>query len=203
MRLPDGRRLATFRVLHGADVAAGAERLAGAGDENRAHAGVRDELRHVRLHAGLDRRRERIHRPGVVEAQDGDGAMALDLHGFGHGGPSIVLNFPTRRIQALQLYTDVGGREDAGGRCGEIAQDLGVVDGRAPPRDLDVTPAFERREQHEGVGRAVTLVLEVVARGGCPASSAPVCGSRRRTAWRFHQADERAPDHARLALARG
>ena len=52
---------------------------------------------------------------GIIEAQDGDGAMALDLHGFGHGGSSIVLNFPTRRIQALQLYTDVGGREEPEG----------------------------------------------------------------------------------------
>jgi hypothetical protein len=28
---------------------------------------------------------------------------------------------------------------------GEIAQDLGVVDGRAALRDLDMTPAFEWR----------------------------------------------------------
>ena len=46
----------------------------------------------------------------------------------------------------------------------EVLEDVGIVDGRAPLGDLDVAPAFERGEQHEQVGRAVALVLVVVAR---------------------------------------
>ena len=48
---------------------------------------------------------------------------------------------------------------------GEIAQDVSVVNGRAALGDLDMAPTFERREQHEEIGRAVALVLVVVTRG--------------------------------------
>ena len=46
----------------------------------------------------------------------------------------------------------------------QIAQDLGIGDGRASLGDLDMTPAFERREQHDEISRAVALVLVVVPR---------------------------------------
>ena len=31
----------------------------------------------------------------------------------------------------------------------QVFQDMGIIDGRAPLGDLDVSPPFERREQHE------------------------------------------------------
>src|SRR5262249_7057829 len=44
-----------------------------------------DERRNVFVHTRLDGGGERVHRTRVVEAQDSDGAMALELHGFRHG----------------------------------------------------------------------------------------------------------------------
>src|SRR6516165_8413679 len=38
-----------------------------------------------------------------------------------------------------------------------------IIDRSAAPRDLDMAPTFERREQHEQICRAVALVLVVVA----------------------------------------
>ena len=60
---------------------------------------------------------------------------------------------------------------------GQVPEDLGKVDGRAPLGDLDMPPAFQRREQHEQIGRPVALVLVVVARwlpGLAPAIGARV-----------------------------
>jgi len=46
---------------------------------------------------------------------------------------------------------------------GQILERMGVVDGRAPVRDLHAPPAFERREHHEQIGQAIALVFVVVA----------------------------------------
>ena len=45
---------------------------------------------------------------------------------------------------------------------GQILERVGVIDGRAPVRDLHAPPAFERREHHEQIGHAITLVFVVV-----------------------------------------
>ena len=67
------------------------------------------------------------------------------------------------RIQIILYENDlVGTREVA---VAEGFQDFGKVDRRAPLGDLDMTPAFERGEQHEQVGCAISFVLVVVARG--------------------------------------
>lgn len=47
---------------------------------------------------------------------------------------------------------------------GEIAQDFRKVDGGAPLGNLDMTPAFQWRQQHEESGCPVALVLVVVPR---------------------------------------
>ena len=56
----------------------------------------------------------------------------------------------------------------------EIFRHVRVVDGRPPLGQLAVTPAFQRRKQHEHVDRSVTLVFVVMPRGlsvnGGPAS---------------------------------
>src|SRR6516225_8647402 len=45
----------------------------------------------------------------------------------------------------------------------DLFEDMGIIDRSAALRDLDMAPAFERREQHEQICRAVALVLVVVA----------------------------------------
>ena len=65
-------------------------------------------------------------------------------------------------------------------RSAKILQDVGVVDGGVAVRDLDVAPAFERREQHEQVGGAVAFVLVIDA--GWP--------SRLHRDWRARLGDE-------------
>jgi len=52
----------------------------------------------------------------------------------------------------------------ASGKCnvGQILERVGVIDGRAPVRDLHAPPAFERREHHEQIGHAIALVFVVV-----------------------------------------
>ena len=47
-------------------------------------------------------------------------------------------------------------------RIGEVFQDMRIIHGGVAVRDLDVAPAFERREQHEKIGGAVALVFVVV-----------------------------------------
>src|ERR1700744_1092863 len=47
-------------------------------------------------------------------------------------------------------------------RVGQLLQRLGIVHGGMVVRHLDVPPAFQRGEQHEQVGSAVTLVLVIV-----------------------------------------
>ena len=44
---------------------------------------------------------------------------------------------------------------------GQVLQDVSIVHGGMAIRDLDVAPAFERREHHEQVGGAVALVLVI------------------------------------------
>jgi len=60
-----------------------------------------------------------------------------------------------------------------------LFENLRIVDSRAPLADLDISPALQRREQHERVGRAVTLVFVVIARRLPRPSGAMVYGSRR------------------------
>ena len=45
----------------------------------------------------------------------------------------------------------------------QLLEHMGVIDGRAPRGEGDVTPAFQRREQHEQIGGAITLVFVIVA----------------------------------------
>ena len=47
---------------------------------------------------------------------------------------------------------------------GQVFQDVSIIDRGVAIGHLDVTPAFERREQHEEVGGPVALVF-VVATG--------------------------------------
>ncbi len=72
----------------------------------------------------------------------------------------------------------------------EIAQDLRIVDGCAPVGDLDMAPAFERRKQHEEIGRAIAPVFVVVApRLSRPHGLAPACLGDELLA-RFIEADQ-------------
>src|SRR6185312_15639133 len=94
-----GWRLSTLRGLHGPDVSAGAERLTRPGDDHRAHVFIADKRKNTLLHTGLHGGRKRVHGARVVEAQDGDGTMALDLYGFRHAlllcsRPTAVLPRP-------------------------------------------------------------------------------------------------------------
>ena len=50
---------------------------------------------------------------------------------------------------------------------GEVFEDVSVIDRGVAVRDLDVAPAFERREQHKEIGGAVALVL-VIMTGRAP-----------------------------------
>src|SRR5271166_2769852 len=46
----------------------------------------------------------------------------------------------------------------------EVFQDMSVIHGGVAVRDLDLAPAFERREHHEEIGGAVARVLIVATR---------------------------------------
>ena len=94
------------------------------------------------------------------------------------------------RVQVVLNQRDLLGLREVD--VAQVAQDLGIVDGRAPLRDLGMTPAFERREQHEDVGRAIAFVLVVVTRRlswlhrcGCAGLGDELLGG-------FVEADERA-----------
>ena len=58
----------------------------------------------------------------------------------------------------LDQHDGLGVREVG---IGQILQDVGIIDGGVAVGHLDVTPAFERREQHEQVGGAVALILVI------------------------------------------
>ena len=47
----------------------------------------------------------------------------------------------------LDQDNDLGGGEVS---IGEVLQDVSIIDRGVAIRDLDVAPAFERREHHEG-----------------------------------------------------
>ncbi len=55
--------------------------------------------------------------------------------------------------------------DDRFGLCevdvGQVFQNMGVIDGCSAVGDLDVAPAFERREHHEEVGHSVARVFVV------------------------------------------
>jgi hypothetical protein len=94
------------------------------------------------------------------------------------------------RIQIVLHQHDLARAREV--NIGEIAQDLGIVDGGAPLCDLDMTPALERGEQHEQIGRAVTLVLVVATRelSGLHRQRLPRLGNELLRC--FVEADERA-----------
>ena len=48
---------------------------------------------------------------------------------------------------------------------GQVFENLGIVDGRTPVGDLDMAPAFERREHHEQVDDPIAGVLAIHASG--------------------------------------
>ena len=62
----------------------------------------------------------------------------------------------------LDQDNDLGGGEAS---IGEVLQDVSIIDRGVAIRDLDVAPAFERREHHEQVGGAVAPVLELQRAG--------------------------------------
>jgi hypothetical protein len=43
----------------------------------------------------------------------------------------------------------------------EVLEHLGIIQAGASIRHLDMAPAFQRREHHEQIGRAVALILVV------------------------------------------
>ena len=49
-------------------------------------------------------------------------------------------------------------------RVGQILERVGVIDGGVAVGDLDVAPAFQRREHHEQIGDAVAFVFVIVTR---------------------------------------
>ena len=49
-------------------------------------------------------------------------------------------------------------------RVRQILERVRIVDGGVTVGDLDVTPAFQRREHHEQMGHAIALVFVIVAR---------------------------------------
>ena len=69
---------------------------------------------------------------------------------------------------------------------GQLLQDVSIIDGAAVIGDLDVAPAFERGEQHEQVGGAVTQVFAIVAFG--PPGTVIACRARRQRG--AHLADQ-------------
>src|SRR6202012_2046895 len=48
-------------------------------------------------------------------------------------------------------------------RVGEILEDTGIVDGGVAIGHLNMAPTLQRGKQHEQIGRAIPLVLIVVA----------------------------------------
>ena len=46
----------------------------------------------------------------------------------------------------------------------QLFEHMGVIDGRAMGGDTDMTPPFQRREQHEQSGGATALVFVILAR---------------------------------------
>ncbi len=49
-------------------------------------------------------------------------------------------------------------------RVGQILEHLGVIDGGVAVGDLDMPPAFQRREHHEQIGDAIAFVFVIVTR---------------------------------------
>ena len=82
--------------------------------------------------------------------------------GFGGRERLVEGSFAVNVEIVLDQDNDVGAGEVT---IGEVFQDMSIVHGGVAIRDLDVAPAFERREHHEEVGGAVALVF-VVAAGG-------------------------------------
>src|SRR5467141_4246758 len=49
-------------------------------------------------------------------------------------------------------------------RVGQIPEHVGIIDGGVAVGDLDMPPAFQRREHHEQIGDAIAFVFVIVAR---------------------------------------
>ena len=84
-----------------------------------------------------------------------------DSSGFG-GRKGFVKRGRGVGVEVVLHEDDFFGLREVG--VGHLFEDAGVIDGGAPLGDLDMPPAFEWREQHEQVGRAVAPVFVVKAR---------------------------------------
>ena len=69
---------------------------------------------------------------------------------------------PCLGVEVVLHEGDFFGLREVG--VGHLFEEAGVIDGGAPLGDLDMPPAFERRQRHEQVGRAVAPVFVVKAR---------------------------------------
>ena len=49
-------------------------------------------------------------------------------------------------------------------RIGQIPEHVGIIDGGVAVGDLDMPPAFQRREHHEQIGDAIAFVFVIVTR---------------------------------------
>ena len=49
-------------------------------------------------------------------------------------------------------------------RVGQIPEHVGIIDGGVAVGDLDMSPAFQRREHHEQIGDAIAFVFVIVPR---------------------------------------
>src|SRR6516162_2690923 len=85
---------------------------------------------------------EALHKPPGFGGREGFVERGLDV------GVEIVLNqsdFPGAREEDVR----------------QVFENLGVIDGFAMVRDLDMAKAFQRREQHKEVGGPVSLVFVI------------------------------------------
>ena len=49
-------------------------------------------------------------------------------------------------------------------RVGQVPEHVGIIDGGVAVGDLDMPPAFQRREHHEQIGDAIAFVFVIVTR---------------------------------------
>ena len=93
------------------------------------------------------------------------GRAGEDIEGSRHPpGASRKRDAGVRRVSAVEIVLD---EDDCFGLCevdvGQVFQNMRVIDGCSAVGDLDVAPAFERREHHEEVGHSVARVFVVDA----------------------------------------
>jgi len=84
-----------------------------------------------------------------------------DAPRFG-GRESLIKRRLDMGVEVILHEGDFFGFREVG--VGQVFQNMRVIDGGAPLGDLDMPPAFKRREQHEQIGRAVAPVFVINAR---------------------------------------